>query len=129
MFNFPGRITGRPLPATRDEDGRWIGGSAEQWVEKLTALQLAPINILPSGDLALFGSFTGRQQLAAWLGMALPFMAALFFVEERGWRGWALLVSGIGAVALIATGREEPDGGRFAGAALVVAGVALISLG
>jgi len=35
----------------------------------------------------------------------------------------------IAAVALVATGREEPDGGRFAGAALVVAGVALISLG
>ena len=35
----------------------------------------------------------------------------------------------IAAAALIVTGREEPDGGRFAGAALVVAGVAFISLG
>ena len=32
----PGRITDRPLDATRDHDGRWIGGSADQWVEELT---------------------------------------------------------------------------------------------
>jgi alkanesulfonate monooxygenase SsuD/methylene tetrahydromethanopterin reductase-like flavin-dependent oxidoreductase (luciferase family) len=36
IFNFPGRITDRPLPATRGEDGRWIGGSPAQWVEELT---------------------------------------------------------------------------------------------
>ncbi|GAA4959131.1 LLM class flavin-dependent oxidoreductase [Actinoplanes utahensis] len=36
IFNLPGRITDRPLPATRDSDGRWIGGSAGQWAEELT---------------------------------------------------------------------------------------------
>jgi alkanesulfonate monooxygenase SsuD/methylene tetrahydromethanopterin reductase-like flavin-dependent oxidoreductase (luciferase family) len=36
VFNFPGRITDRPLAATRDRDGRWIGGSVDQWVEELT---------------------------------------------------------------------------------------------
>ena len=36
VFNLPGRITDRPLPATRDGQGRWIGGSVEQWVEELT---------------------------------------------------------------------------------------------
>lgn len=36
VFNLPGRITGQPLPATRDSDGRWIGGSAAQWAEELT---------------------------------------------------------------------------------------------
>lgn len=36
VYNLPGRITDRPLPATRDRDGRWIGGSAEQWIEELT---------------------------------------------------------------------------------------------
>lgn len=40
VFNFPGRITDRPLPATRDRDGRWIGGSVGQWVEELTAAVL-----------------------------------------------------------------------------------------
>ncbi|MEV7801478.1 LLM class flavin-dependent oxidoreductase [Microbispora sp. NPDC088329] len=40
VFNLPGRITDRPLPATRDSDGRWIGGSAGQWVEELTGAVL-----------------------------------------------------------------------------------------
>ncbi|MFD8819691.1 LLM class flavin-dependent oxidoreductase [Streptomyces sp. NPDC059627] len=37
IFNFPGQITERPLARTRDGDGRWIGGSVEQWIEELTA--------------------------------------------------------------------------------------------
>ncbi|MFC6087288.1 LLM class flavin-dependent oxidoreductase [Sphaerisporangium aureirubrum] len=41
VFNFPGRITDRPLSATRDRDGRWIGGSVAQWVEELTTAVLA----------------------------------------------------------------------------------------
>jgi alkanesulfonate monooxygenase SsuD/methylene tetrahydromethanopterin reductase-like flavin-dependent oxidoreductase (luciferase family) len=36
IYNFPGRITEHALPATRDRDGRWIGGSVSQWVEELT---------------------------------------------------------------------------------------------
>ncbi|HXW43904.1 MAG TPA: LLM class flavin-dependent oxidoreductase [Streptosporangiaceae bacterium] len=40
IYNFGGRITAEPLAATRDEDGRWIGGSAGQWVEELTAAVL-----------------------------------------------------------------------------------------
>lgn len=36
VFNLPGRITDRPLAATRDHAGRWIGGSVDQWVEELT---------------------------------------------------------------------------------------------
>lgn len=40
IFNFPGRITDRPLAATRDRDGRWIGGSTGQWVEELTGAVL-----------------------------------------------------------------------------------------
>ncbi|MEV1173743.1 LLM class flavin-dependent oxidoreductase [Nonomuraea sp. NPDC049784] len=40
VFNFPGRITGRPLAATRDRAGRWIGGSVGQWVEELTSALL-----------------------------------------------------------------------------------------
>jgi alkanesulfonate monooxygenase SsuD/methylene tetrahydromethanopterin reductase-like flavin-dependent oxidoreductase (luciferase family) len=40
VFNFPGRITDRPLPATRDSEGRWIGGSVGQWVEELTGAVL-----------------------------------------------------------------------------------------
>lgn len=40
IYNFPGVITPRPLAATRGDDGRWIGGSAEQWVEELTGAVL-----------------------------------------------------------------------------------------
>jgi alkanesulfonate monooxygenase SsuD/methylene tetrahydromethanopterin reductase-like flavin-dependent oxidoreductase (luciferase family) len=36
VHNLPGRITADPLPATRDGDGRWLGGSVAQWVEELT---------------------------------------------------------------------------------------------
>jgi alkanesulfonate monooxygenase SsuD/methylene tetrahydromethanopterin reductase-like flavin-dependent oxidoreductase (luciferase family) len=37
VYNFGGRITLEPLAATRDEDGRWIGGSVRQWIDELTA--------------------------------------------------------------------------------------------
>ncbi len=40
IFNFGGRITSGPLPATRDDDGRWIGGSPDQWIEELTTAVL-----------------------------------------------------------------------------------------
>jgi alkanesulfonate monooxygenase SsuD/methylene tetrahydromethanopterin reductase-like flavin-dependent oxidoreductase (luciferase family) len=40
VYNFGGRITPEPLAATRGEDGRWIGGSARQWVDELTAAVL-----------------------------------------------------------------------------------------
>jgi alkanesulfonate monooxygenase SsuD/methylene tetrahydromethanopterin reductase-like flavin-dependent oxidoreductase (luciferase family) len=40
VFNLPGRITDRPLPTTRDHDGRWVGGSTDQWVEELTGAVL-----------------------------------------------------------------------------------------
>jgi alkanesulfonate monooxygenase SsuD/methylene tetrahydromethanopterin reductase-like flavin-dependent oxidoreductase (luciferase family) len=37
IFNFGGRITPSPLAQTRGEDGRWIGGSATQWIEEMTS--------------------------------------------------------------------------------------------
>jgi alkanesulfonate monooxygenase SsuD/methylene tetrahydromethanopterin reductase-like flavin-dependent oxidoreductase (luciferase family) len=40
IFNLPGRITGKPLAATRDRDGRWLGGSPAQWAEELTGAVL-----------------------------------------------------------------------------------------
>jgi alkanesulfonate monooxygenase SsuD/methylene tetrahydromethanopterin reductase-like flavin-dependent oxidoreductase (luciferase family) len=36
IFNLPGVVTDRPQPRTRGEDGRWIGGNVQQWVEELT---------------------------------------------------------------------------------------------
>jgi alkanesulfonate monooxygenase SsuD/methylene tetrahydromethanopterin reductase-like flavin-dependent oxidoreductase (luciferase family) len=40
VFNFGGRITASPLDRTRGDDGRWIGGSAAQWVEEMTSAVL-----------------------------------------------------------------------------------------
>ena len=40
VYNFPGRITAEPLRNTRADDGRWIGGSPEQWIEELTGAVL-----------------------------------------------------------------------------------------
>ena len=40
VYNFGGRITPGPLAATRDQDGRWIGGSARQWADELTSAVL-----------------------------------------------------------------------------------------
>ncbi|MGI5290370.1 LLM class flavin-dependent oxidoreductase [Nonomuraea polychroma] len=40
IYNIPGVITPRPLAATRDREGRWVGGSVEQWAEELTGAVL-----------------------------------------------------------------------------------------
>ena len=36
IFNLPGRITPSDLRLTRDDEGRWVGGSVRQWTEELT---------------------------------------------------------------------------------------------
>jgi alkanesulfonate monooxygenase SsuD/methylene tetrahydromethanopterin reductase-like flavin-dependent oxidoreductase (luciferase family) len=36
IYNVSGRLTRVPLPETRDDEGRWIGGGVAQWVEELT---------------------------------------------------------------------------------------------
>lgn len=52
IFNFPGRITDRPLTATRDHNGRWLGGSVNQWIEELTGAVLEH----NAGGFTLFAS-------------------------------------------------------------------------
>ncbi|TDD79102.1 LLM class flavin-dependent oxidoreductase [Actinomadura darangshiensis] len=61
IYNLPGRITGRPLPATRDEHGRWIGGSVDQWVEELTGAVLEH----GASGFTLFSPSGGTQDLAS----------------------------------------------------------------
>jgi alkanesulfonate monooxygenase SsuD/methylene tetrahydromethanopterin reductase-like flavin-dependent oxidoreductase (luciferase family) len=61
VYNFPGRITDQPLAATRDRDGRWIGGSVDQWVEELTG---AVLDHGASGFL-LFSSGAGAQDVVS----------------------------------------------------------------
>ena len=71
IFNFPGRITDRPLPATRDRDGRWIGGSAGQWVEELTGA----VREHGASGFTLFAAGHGavdRTVLARWAQEIAP---------------------------------------------------------
>jgi alkanesulfonate monooxygenase SsuD/methylene tetrahydromethanopterin reductase-like flavin-dependent oxidoreductase (luciferase family) len=56
IYNVSGHLTRDPLPKTRDDDGRWIGGGVAQWVEELTFAVLehdaaAFIYLLPPGDI------------------------------------------------------------------------------
>ena len=71
VFNLPGRITDRPLAATRDRDGRWIGGSVDQWAEELTG---AVIEHDASGFI-LFSPSGGAPDdvsLGRWAGEVAP---------------------------------------------------------
>ena len=61
VFNVPGRITDRPLATTRDEGGRWIGGSAAQWVEQLTGAVLEH----GAGGFILFSPGGGAQDIVS----------------------------------------------------------------
>ncbi|MDF8265619.1 LLM class flavin-dependent oxidoreductase [Luteipulveratus flavus] len=40
VFNLPGRVADQPQRRTRDAEGRWLGGSVEQWVDELTGAVL-----------------------------------------------------------------------------------------
>ena len=56
IYNVSGRISRVPLPETRDDEGRWIGGRVAQWVEELTVAVLehraaAFIYLVPPGDV------------------------------------------------------------------------------
>jgi alkanesulfonate monooxygenase SsuD/methylene tetrahydromethanopterin reductase-like flavin-dependent oxidoreductase (luciferase family) len=71
VFNFPGRITDRPLVASRDRDGRWVGGSVGQWVEELTAAVLEH----DASGFVLFspnGGSTDIVSLGRWAGEVAP---------------------------------------------------------
>ncbi|MFF4357574.1 LLM class flavin-dependent oxidoreductase [Streptomyces sp. NPDC001604] len=83
IYNFPGRITDRPLAVTRDEDNRWIGGSVGQWVDELTGAVLehgaAGFNFAePSGfveDLTV---------LSRWATEIVPAVREAVAKEEAG---------------------------------------------
>jgi alkanesulfonate monooxygenase SsuD/methylene tetrahydromethanopterin reductase-like flavin-dependent oxidoreductase (luciferase family) len=56
IYQVSGRLERDPLPKTRDEEGRWIGGGVAQWVEELTFAVLehgaaAFIYLVPPGDI------------------------------------------------------------------------------
>ena len=56
IYNVSGRLIRNPLPETRDDEGRWIGGGVTQWVEELTFAVVehaasAFIYLVPPGDI------------------------------------------------------------------------------
>jgi alkanesulfonate monooxygenase SsuD/methylene tetrahydromethanopterin reductase-like flavin-dependent oxidoreductase (luciferase family) len=65
IYNFAGRITDRPLAATRDAEGRWIGGDAGQWIDELTEAVLE----YNAAGFTLFAADFGMQDnksLSRW---------------------------------------------------------------
>ncbi len=55
IYNVSGYLERDPLQETRDDEGRWIGGGVDQWVEELTFAVLehnaaAFIYVVPPGD-------------------------------------------------------------------------------
>ncbi|MEU4623186.1 LLM class flavin-dependent oxidoreductase [Actinoplanes sp. NPDC023801] len=71
VYNLPGRITDRPLATTRDDTGRWLGGSPAQWVEELTGAVLEH----GAAGFLLFsptGGTPDRAALARWAAEIAP---------------------------------------------------------
>ncbi|MFD0852357.1 5,10-methylene tetrahydromethanopterin reductase, partial [Actinomadura adrarensis] len=69
VFNFPGRITDRPLPATRDSDNRWFGGSVDQWTEELTG---AVLEHNASGFILFAADHSTSKDLSRWANEIAP---------------------------------------------------------
>jgi alkanesulfonate monooxygenase SsuD/methylene tetrahydromethanopterin reductase-like flavin-dependent oxidoreductase (luciferase family) len=83
VFNFPGRITDRPLAATRTPEGRWIGGSVDQWIEELSGAVLghhAAGFILFSPD----GGAPDELSLKRWANEIVPAVRAAGGGRSRG---------------------------------------------
>jgi alkanesulfonate monooxygenase SsuD/methylene tetrahydromethanopterin reductase-like flavin-dependent oxidoreductase (luciferase family) len=82
VFNFPGRITDRPLAATRDRAGRWIGGSVDQWVEELTGAVLEH----GASGFTLFSASGGAQDIVSlgrWAREIVPAVREAIAKENR----------------------------------------------
>ncbi|WP_194892976.1 LLM class flavin-dependent oxidoreductase [Catenulispora pinisilvae] len=70
IYNLPGRITPTPLATTRDQDGRWLGGSVSQWVEELSGAVsehgAGGFTYFPVGDLPV------ERSSALWAEEVVP---------------------------------------------------------
>jgi alkanesulfonate monooxygenase SsuD/methylene tetrahydromethanopterin reductase-like flavin-dependent oxidoreductase (luciferase family) len=75
VFNLPGRITDRPLAATRDRAGRWIGGSPGQWIEELTGAVLEH-HAYGFGLFSPEGGIPGAEARDRWAGEIAPAVRA-----------------------------------------------------
>lgn len=88
--------------------------------ERESAVKLAAINVLPGGELALFGPTASRHQLAAWCGVVFP-MAAAFLLGWKGrWRLASLIALAGCGVAIVASQTRIGFVGAVAGTLLVL---------
>jgi len=81
VYNFPGRITPTDQKTTRDQDGRWLGGSVDQWVAELTGAVLehgaGGFTYFATGDLPVeHSSALWSQEIAPAVREALAEHAA-----------------------------------------------------
>jgi alkanesulfonate monooxygenase SsuD/methylene tetrahydromethanopterin reductase-like flavin-dependent oxidoreductase (luciferase family) len=82
VYNFGGRITLEPLAATRGDDGRWIGGSVQQWVDELT---VAVLEHHASGFIYRSTDDTpAADALARWAKEIVPSVRDAIARESRG---------------------------------------------
>lgn len=70
IYVMPGQITAAPVSAVRDETGRWVGGSVQQWVDELTSA------VLDHGASGFIFFATGPEPaevaLARWAREVVP---------------------------------------------------------
>jgi alkanesulfonate monooxygenase SsuD/methylene tetrahydromethanopterin reductase-like flavin-dependent oxidoreductase (luciferase family) len=81
IFNFPGQITDRPLAATRDHEGRWLGGSPGQWAQELTG---AVIEHGAAGFMLFSpqGGAPDSASLTRWAREVVPAVREMIAKEE-----------------------------------------------
>jgi O-antigen ligase len=78
---------------------RWLSGPAQaelEFAEQVTG----PFNLI-GGDLAVFGSFSSRLQLAFWSAAMLPFCVACAFTFRGWWRRIAIAASATLVIPLL----------------------------
>jgi alkanesulfonate monooxygenase SsuD/methylene tetrahydromethanopterin reductase-like flavin-dependent oxidoreductase (luciferase family) len=92
IYNFPGAITATPVPRTRGDDGRWIGGSPAQWIDELTDAVLnhdaAGFTLFPTGPDGY------EMQLSRWSQEIVPAVRAAISQPGR-WFGVTRTCTGI----------------------------------
>jgi alkanesulfonate monooxygenase SsuD/methylene tetrahydromethanopterin reductase-like flavin-dependent oxidoreductase (luciferase family) len=86
IYNVSGRFTREPLRATRDDEGRWIGGTVVQWVEELTFAVLehraaAFIYLVAPGDVI------SDTTLNIWAREVVPAVREAITSSERSLPG------------------------------------------
>ncbi|NUP50389.1 MAG: LLM class flavin-dependent oxidoreductase [Catenulispora sp.] len=82
IYNLPGRMSPAPLAATRDADGRWLGGSVEQWVRELTTAVVehgaGGFTYFPVGDVPV------EQASAVWAREVVPAVREALAAQNAG---------------------------------------------